>query len=62
MPMHVGQAAIGAVVLDGQSLVVDAHQMQHGGVEIVGGGDVRPTLVCRADAATHRAQKKFVAR
>ena len=33
--VDVGQAALNAVVVEGQLFVIDAHQMQHGGVEVV---------------------------
>src|SRR5262245_21120212 len=35
MPMHVGEAAVDAVVAHRQLLVVDAQKMQHGGVNVV---------------------------
>lgn len=35
MPMHVREAAAGAVVADGKLLVVDAKQMQCDGVEVI---------------------------
>ena len=35
MPVHVGQAALDAVVVEGQPLVVDAEQVQRGGVQVV---------------------------
>ena len=35
MPVHVGEAAVDAVVADGQSFVVDAEQVQDGGEHVV---------------------------
>src|SRR5688500_9074700 len=35
VPVYVGQAEVAALELVGQLLVVDAHEVQHGGVEIV---------------------------
>ena len=43
--MDVGQSTLGAVVVEGQLLVVEAEQVQDGGVEIVDGGDVFDGLV-----------------
>ena len=34
--MHIGQAEVAAGVTVSQSLVIDAEQMKHGGVEIMG--------------------------
>ena len=33
--MHIRQAAVDAVVAEGEALVVDAEQVQHGGVDVV---------------------------
>ena len=35
MPVHVGQAALDAVVVEGQALVVHGEQVQRGGVKVV---------------------------
>ena len=35
MAVDVGQAALDAVMVEGQSLMVDAEQVQNGGVEVV---------------------------
>ena len=40
MPMHVGEAAVDAVVADGELRVVDAQQVQDGGVDVVDLGGV----------------------
>ena len=45
MPVHVGQAAVDAVVAEGQPGVVDAEQVQDGGVEVVAVGGVLDGLV-----------------
>ena len=36
LAMHIGQAEVAAGVTVSQSLVIDAKQMKHGGVEIMG--------------------------
>ena len=60
MPMHVGEAALDAVVVEGEALVVQSKEVQRGGVEIVGVGGVhhrlpakfiRGTVVCAAPNA-----------
>src|SRR6266542_7025980 len=38
--LHVGQTPVGAVVAEGESPVIDAEEMQHGRVEIMGAGRV----------------------
>ena len=43
--MHVGKAALDAVVIETQALVVEAEQTQDCGVEIVNRGDVFDRLV-----------------
>jgi hypothetical protein len=35
VPMHVGQTAVNAIVPNGQPLMVDPQQVQHGGVQVV---------------------------
>ena len=35
IPMHVGQAVFAALVAEGQAFVIEAQQVQHGGVEVV---------------------------
>jgi hypothetical protein len=54
--VHIGQTALDAVVIERQSLVVEAEQVQDGRVEVVRGGDVllgtKPKFVGRAVAAT----------
>ena len=40
MPVDVGQAAVDAIVVVGKSLVVEAKEMEDGGVKVVHGGDV----------------------
>ena len=40
VPVDVGQAAVDAVVVVGQALVVESKQVQYGGVKVVHGGDV----------------------
>ena len=49
VPVHVGQAAVDAVVAEGQPLVVDAEQVQHRGVQVVAVGRVarRPCTTTR---------------
>ncbi len=44
--VHVGQPSLDAVVVDGQSLVVDPQQMQHAGVQVM---PAQPVL-CRLPA------------
>lgn len=43
--MHIRQPAVGAVVQDGEFLVVDAQQVEQGGVQVVDGGFVLGGLV-----------------
>ena len=45
MPVNVGQAAVDAVVAKGEPFVVDAHQVQDGGVQIVTVGPALDGLV-----------------
>ena len=40
MPVHIGEAALEAVVVVDEALVVEAHGVQNGGVEIVNNGAV----------------------
>ena len=47
LAVYIGQAALDAVVVVGQPLVVQAEQVQHGGVEIVDGADVLLRLCSR---------------
>jgi hypothetical protein len=39
MAMDIGEAPFDAVVIIGQALVVDAQEVEDGGVEVVDGGD-----------------------
>lgn len=45
MTMHVGQAAVNAVVVIAESLVIQTCQVQDGGVKVVNRGDVLNGLV-----------------
>lgn len=38
LAMHVGQPTVGAIVTVGQLLVIDAEEVQHSGVKVVGAG------------------------
>ena len=38
MSVHVGQATLETIVVESEALVVQAHEVQDGGVEIVDGG------------------------
>ena len=40
MPMDIREAALDAVVVVAEAFVIEAQQMQHGGVEIIDGGHV----------------------
>ena len=40
MPMHVGEAALDAVVGEGELFVVEAEEVEHGGVQVMEGMDV----------------------
>ena len=35
VPMDIGQSSINAIVTDGQALVIDAQQVQHGGMDVI---------------------------
>lgn len=54
--MHIGQPSLNAVVIERESFVVEAQQVQDGRMEVVSGGDVllgtKSKLVSRAIAAT----------
>ena len=60
--MHIGEAEVAALIAEGQALVVESEQIQHGGVEVVRVdrvfGDVEAEIVglavngARFDAAT----------
>ena len=39
--MHVREAAFEAIVVEGEALVIEAHQVEDGGVEIIDGGLVQ---------------------
>ena len=45
IPSHVGQSVLAAVVRVGEAFVVDAHQVQHCGVQVVDGDGVDDRLV-----------------
>ena len=45
VPVHVGEAALDAVVVEAEALVIEAEQVEHGGVEVVDGGHVLHGLV-----------------
>ena len=69
--MHVGQAEVAALELVRQLLVVDAHEVQHGGVEVVDVDGVLHDVVAvvvglavdesRLDAAARRPQREAAA-
>lgn len=38
--MHVGQPALNAVVVEAESLVVESHEVEQGGIEVINGGGI----------------------
>ena len=68
--MHVGKPALDAVVIEAQLLVIEAQDMQDGGVEVIDGGNVfrgpvaklvgRAVRESRFDAATSHPHREAV--
>ena len=52
VPMHVGQTAVDAVVADGEARVIDPHQVQERGMDVIN---------LRGLIAVERAKPPFVA-